>query len=65
MKVKLFILIKGDNMALSDKKRSFNIILEVDIKNEIDRIADEEYRSTSSLINYVLKKYIESREGEK
>jgi predicted transcriptional regulator len=50
-------------MALGANKHSYNIILDIAVKNEIDRIADEEMRSSSNLINLILKQYIESREG--
>jgi predicted transcriptional regulator len=50
-------------MALSDKKKSYNIILEKWVKYELDKIAKMENRSTSSLINHLLKQYIEKREG--
>ena len=53
-------------MALGNTKKSFNIVLEKTVKEQIDKIAKEnEYRSSSNLINYLLKKYIEDREGEK
>lgn len=49
-------------MALSDKRKNYNVILEVTVKNEIDRIAKENDRSSSNLINWILKKHIESGE---
>jgi hypothetical protein len=52
-------------MALGDKKKSYNIILEKYIKNEIDKIARLENRSASSLVNSILKQYLKDREGEK
>jgi metal-responsive CopG/Arc/MetJ family transcriptional regulator len=44
---------------LSDKKKIYNIILEKQVKEEIDKIAKNEDRSGSSMINWILKKYIE------
>ena len=44
---------------LSDKKKVYNIILEKEIKNKIDDIAKENDRSSSYMINFILKKYLE------
>lgn len=48
-------------MALGNKKKSYNVVLDIDTKIKIDGIAIKENRSTSSLINYVLKQFIESK----
>lgn len=52
-------------MALGDKKKSYNVVLEIDIKVKIDEIARNDNRSTSYLINNILKQYIESIEKNK
>lgn len=52
-------------MALSDKKKSYNIVLEKHLKSELDKIAKMENRSTSNLINHLLKQYLKDREGKK
>lgn len=44
---------------LSRFKKSYNVILEIAVKQNIDAIAKEQERSSSWLINHVLKKYIE------
>jgi predicted DNA-binding protein len=44
---------------LSDKKKVYNIILEKEVKNKIDNIAKENDRSSSYMINFILKKYLE------
>jgi predicted DNA-binding protein len=44
---------------LSDKKKIYNIILEKEVKEIIDKVAKEQDRSSSNLINFVLKKYLE------
>jgi hypothetical protein len=53
------------NMPLSDKKKSYNIVLEKHVKNEIEKIANLESRTISNLVNYILKQYLKDREGEK
>jgi len=44
---------------LSDKKKIYNVILEKEVKEKIDKVAKEQDRSSSNLINFVLKKYLE------
>jgi predicted DNA-binding protein len=43
---------------ISDKKKIYSIILEKEVKENIDQIAKQEDRSTSAMINWILKKYI-------
>lgn len=50
---------------LSEKKKIFNIILEKLVKEEIDRMAIEDDRSSSAMINWILKKYIEQIKKDK
>lgn len=50
---------------LSDKKKIYNIILEKCIKEKIDEIAKIEDRSSSAMINWILKRYIEEYYKEK
>jgi predicted transcriptional regulator len=57
----LAIIYIGDEMALSDKKKVYNIILEKEVKQKIDDIAKAENRSSSYIINYILKKFIENK----
>lgn len=45
---------------LNEKKKVYNIILEKQVKEEIDKLATKEDRSTSSMINWILKKYLET-----
>ena len=45
-------------MSLSDNKKVYNIILQKQVKNEIDDIARKEERSSSNLINLILKKFV-------
>lgn len=52
-------------ILLSDKKKVYNIILEKNVKDEIDKIAKLEDRSSSAMINWILKKYIEEYKKEK
>lgn len=49
-------------MALGDKKKSYNVVLEIDTKIKIEEIARKDNRSTSYLINYILKQYIVNKE---
>jgi predicted transcriptional regulator len=44
---------------LSDRKKTYNIILDKEIKTKLDEIAKSEDRSSSAMINWILKKYIE------
>jgi predicted DNA-binding protein len=46
----------GDDM-ISDNKKIYNIILEKEVKARIDKIAKEQDRSTSWLVNSILKRY--------
>jgi predicted transcriptional regulator len=43
---------------LSEKKKIYNIILEKEVKEKIEEIARNMERSTSWLVNDVLKKFI-------
>jgi metal-responsive CopG/Arc/MetJ family transcriptional regulator len=43
---------------LSEKKKIYNIILEKQVKEAVDKIAKLEDRSGSSMVNWILKKYI-------
>jgi predicted transcriptional regulator len=43
---------------LSENKKAFNIILDKKVKEEIDKIAREQERSSSWLINDILKIYL-------
>lgn len=52
-------------MMLSDKKKTHNIILEKWVKEEIDKIAKQEDRSASSMINWILKQYINKYNSDK
>ena len=45
-------------MSLSNDKKVFNIILQKIVKDRIDEIAKSEERSSSNLINLILKKFI-------
>jgi predicted DNA-binding protein len=55
----------GDNNSmLSDKKKIYNIILDKQTKEKIDEIAKAEDRSSSAMINWILKKYIEQMNKE-
>lgn len=47
------------NLSLSDDKKVYNIILNKSIKERIEEIAKLEARSTSNLVNLVLKNFIE------
>lgn len=46
-------------MVLSENKKVFSIILDKKVKENIDKIAKEQDRSTSSMVNWVLKKFID------
>lgn len=46
-------------LALSENKKIYSIILEKGVKESIDAFAKSEDRSSSNLINYILKKFIE------
>jgi predicted transcriptional regulator len=52
-------------MTLGQNKKSYLIVLEKSVKEKIDEIALKNSRSSSNLINLILKQYIESRDGEK
>jgi len=55
----------GDDM-LSDRKKVYGIILEKVVKNGIDKAAKEQERSSSWLINDILKNYLQyHKEKEK
>jgi predicted transcriptional regulator len=45
---------------LGENKKVYNIILEKEVKKEIDKIAKENERSSSWLINHVLKEFIKN-----
>jgi len=45
---------------LGDSKKVYNIILEKDVKSDIDKIAKSMNRSSSNLINHVLNNYVKS-----
>lgn len=47
---------------LSDKKKVYSIILDREIKEKIDKIANDEDRSSSAMINHILKKYIQENQ---
>jgi predicted transcriptional regulator len=49
---------------LSDKKHIYNIILEKAVKKQIDEIAKSQERSSSWLINSILKKWLEENKKE-
>ncbi|MDD4779092.1 MAG: hypothetical protein PHT02_00615 [Tissierellia bacterium] len=44
---------------LGEKKKVYNIILEKKVKQKIDEVAQQEDRSSSAMINWILKKWIE------
>ena len=46
---------------LSDKKKVYSIILDKKVKADIDRIAKEQDRSVSWLINDALKRWLEDK----
>jgi len=46
---------------LSDKKKVYNVILEKEVKEKIDNLAKEQDRSSSYMINFILKKYLENK----
>jgi len=46
-------------MVLSENKKIYSIILDKKVKADIDKIAKEQDRSGSSMVNWVLKKYID------
>jgi predicted transcriptional regulator len=43
---------------LSDRKKVYGIILDKKVKEEIDKVANNMERSSSWLINDILKKYL-------
>jgi predicted transcriptional regulator len=49
---------------LSENKHIYNIILEKAIKKQIDEIAKTQERSSSWLINNILKKWLEDSKKE-
>ena len=44
---------------LGDKKKVYSIILDKNIKQKIDELAIQDGRSSSAMINQILKKYVE------
>ena len=50
------------SLALGKDKKIYNIILEKQVKEAIDELARMEDRSSSNLINRLLKKYIEEND---
>lgn len=46
---------------LGKNKKVYSIILDKEIKEEIDKIASEQERSSSWLINAILKKYLDKK----
>lgn len=52
-------------MTLGKNKKVFSIILDIEVKEEIDKIADNDLRSSSNLINKILKDYIKSIGSER
>lgn len=47
---------------LGENKKVYNIILEKEVKKEIDKIAEKDERSSSWLINHILKEYLKSKQ---
>lgn len=52
-------------MSLSEEKKIYNIILQKTVKEKIDTIAKTEERSSSNLINLILKRFIEDYYNKK
>ncbi len=50
-------------LSLGKDKKIYNIILEKQVKELIDEIARIEDRSSSNLINRILKKYVEDTDA--
>jgi predicted transcriptional regulator len=50
---------------LSKNKKTYTIILDVKVKDDIDKLAKEQDRSSSWLINHILKEYLENISDKK
>lgn len=48
-------------MLNDKKKKAYQIILEIKIKEKIEELADSEDRSTSWFINNILKQYLKDK----